>query len=298
MRKGFIVISIFIFALSQAGCWGKRPAQANANTENAEVKETPLPEFTDANEALTVGTKLFDDGKTELAIEAFNQAVKLDPDLAEAYFKLGIAYALVETAQKNTASPMETGDQPEEEPANKKEEPKTNSEKAFLKAVAAYKKIIAKDPKNDVAYYNMGRAYNKLNQDDDSEDALRQAVKLKPDDTEYQTELGAILVKLAKYGEAVGALKKAIDLDPDNLTAQDILDDAEAGVKRVGYAGPPKKDDKKPGPGGSPSPSPDGTPDGTAPLPPPPTPGGKDVKPVNPPPTPVKNEPRPKPKPH
>ena len=51
--------------------------------------------------------KLFDDGKTEMAIEAFNQAVKLNPDLAEAYFKLGIAYALVESMAKNNAAPME-----------------------------------------------------------------------------------------------------------------------------------------------------------------------------------------------
>jgi tetratricopeptide (TPR) repeat protein len=281
MRKGLIVFALFIFALSLAACSGRPPANANSNTATS---ETPLPEFTDANEALTVGTKLFDDGKTELAIEAFQQAVKLNPDLAEAYFKMGIAYGLIENARKNTAAPMETEDA-NTNSEEKKEPAKTDSQKAFIKAVAAYHRIIDQNSKDDVAYYNLGRAYSKLNKDEDAEKALRQAVKLKPDDTEYQTELGDILIKLAQYHEAVGVLKKAIELDPDNLTAQDLLEDAEAGRRRTDYVSP-KKDDKKlsnsntntatgPVTGGSP---------GTAP---PPTPGGT-PRPPKPLPTPAK----------
>ncbi|NOT47391.1 MAG: hypothetical protein HOP17_06540, partial [Acidobacteria bacterium] len=69
---------------------------------------------------------------------------------------------------------------------------------------------------------------------------------LQPDNTEYQTELGAILIKLAKYHEAVAALKKAIDIDPDNIDAQELLEKAEAGRRRIDFA-QPKKDEKKPG---------------------------------------------------
>jgi tetratricopeptide (TPR) repeat protein len=297
MRKGFIAFIILVFALGLAGCWGK--SNNNANTaENTGPKETPLPEFTDANEALAVGTKLFDDGKTEMAIEAFQQAVKLNPDLAEAYFKMGIAYALIESREKNTAAPMQIGETEEDTNTNakgEKKEPKTNSEKAFAKAVAAYKKMIDQNPKDDVAFYNMGRAYNKLNEDEDAEKALRQAVKLKPDDTEYQTELGAILIKLAQYGEAVGALKKAVELDAENIRAQELLEDAEAGVRRVDYVGPKKDEQKKLSNSNvntSASPSAEGTP-GPGQVPPP-TP----VKEVKPQPTPVKTPPPAKPKPH
>lgn len=265
--------------------------RGNANAvQEAEVKETPLPEFTDANEALSVGTKLFDDGKTELAIEAFKQAVKLNPDLAEAYFKLGVAYALVESMAKNTAAPMEVVEPETNTNTNKdgqKAEPKTDSQKAFTKAVAAYKKLIDQDQKNDVAYYNLGRAYSKLNEDEDAEKALRQAVKLKPDSTEYQTELGDILIKLAQYAEAVAALKKAIELDPENLTAQDLLEDAEAGRRRIDYVSP-KKDDKKQSNSNTsalPTPTTGGSP---APPPPPATPGGREIKPAKPATTPVK----------
>ena len=276
MKRVFVFIFLSVFSLSLAACSGREPANMNVNVADAPTpQETPLPEFTDANEALTVGTKLFDDGKTEMAIEAFNQAVKLNPDLAEAYFKLGIAYALVESMAKNNAAPMEVVTETDTN-TNKKGEkapPKTDSEKAFTKAVAAYKKMIDQNPKDDAAYYNLGRAYNKLNEDEDSAKALKQAVKLKPEDSEYQTELGAILIKLAQYYEAVIALKKAVELDPDNLTAQDLLEDAEAGLRRVQYQNPKKDDDKKPEKGASPSPTPEGPPDGSNP-PPPPTPSG------------------------
>ena len=89
----------------------------------------------------------------------------------------------------------------------------------------------------------MGRAYNKLNEDEDAARALKQAVKLSPEDTEYQTELGAILIKLAKYQEAIPPLKKALEIDAENSRAQELLDDAEAGRRRVDFA--VKKPDEK-----------------------------------------------------
>jgi cytochrome c-type biogenesis protein CcmH/NrfG len=112
---------------------------------------------------------------------------------------------------------------------------KTESDKAFANAVKAYEKILAKNPKDDVAQFNIGRSYNKLNEDKDAEKALRQAVKLKPEDSEYLTELGAILVKLAQYQEAVSFLKKAVKLDENNSQAEQLLEKAEAGRKRIDF---------------------------------------------------------------
>jgi tetratricopeptide (TPR) repeat protein len=76
-------------------------------------------------------------------------------------------------------------------------------------------------------------------QDEEAEKAFEKAVKLKPDDSDYQMELGAILIKLAKYREAIEPLKKAVELDPENARAQDLLEDAEAGRQRLDYI-PPK----------------------------------------------------------
>lgn len=215
-------------------------ANSTASNANAAVASNePVPTFSDAETALAEGNKYFDANATEKAIDAYKQAVKLNPDLAEAYFKLGISYSLVENEKDALQVVDETPTPtPGKAKKGKKEDEKvavTDSDKAFESAAKAYEKIINKDPKNDVAQFNLGRSYNKLNKDKEAEKALRQAAKLKPDDIEYQTEFGAILVKLSNYDEAVIALKKAVALDDTNSQAQELLEKAEAGKKRIDF---------------------------------------------------------------
>lgn len=249
---GFILAGILA---ASAGC-SRTSDSANVAAGqtagvNAAPTNTPLPEFTDADAALAEGTKLLDSGETDKAVDALNQAVRLNPELAEAWLRLGIAYALVEKREQ-TLEVVEEQPSPTPTPKGKKPvEIKTRSQKAFEKAVAAYKKIIAANDQDDAAHFNLGRAYNKLNEDEDAAKELKEAVKLKPDDTEYQTELGAILIKLAKYAEAIPPLKKALELDPGNLRAEELLSDAEAGKKRVDFAtkvaNTANRDERKPG---------------------------------------------------
>jgi cytochrome c-type biogenesis protein CcmH/NrfG len=228
--KRFLILLVIASAVSSCSYFRKTAnTEAPANTANA---QPTYPVFTDANEALAEGKRLLDENQTEAAIDALHQAVKLNPDLAEAWFQLGIGYSLAELQMAHSGNV-------EEQPANAKERVKPNSEKAFEKAVEAYKKWIEANPKDDAAYYNLGRTYSKLMKDDEAEDAFREAVKLKPDDSDYQMELGAILIKLAKYREAIDPLKKSVELDPTNERAQELLEDAEAGRQRLDYV-PPK----------------------------------------------------------
>jgi Flp pilus assembly protein TadD len=223
MREFFvaaIILGVLVF-----GACGSKPADNEPTNTNANT-ESQFAHMTDANAALAEGKRLLDENQTELAIQALQQAVKLNPDLAEAYFQLGIAYSLYEMQLERSGAA--TG------PASAK----PNSQKAFETAVTAYKKWIEANPKDDVAFFNLGRTYAKLLKDEDAEEAFRQAVKLKPEDSEYQTELGTILIRLAKYHEAVGALKKALEIDPSNARAEELLEDAEAGRNRVNYVGP------------------------------------------------------------
>lgn len=221
MKSIFLAIVIWISLFLQLACSGNT---ANVGTSDANAQASEFDSITDPNVALAEGDRLFDDNQTERAIEAFKRAVKLNPDLADAHFKLGIAYALLESEQQKAGDEVATGSGV-----------KTKSQMSFERAVEAYKKLLEINPKDDAAQFNLGRSYNKLNKDDQAEDAFRQAVKLKPDDTDYQTEYGSILIKLAKYHEATGPLRKAIQLDAENSRAADLLEDAEAGAKRVDY---------------------------------------------------------------
>ncbi len=219
----------------------------NQNTATVKKEDVPVPTFTDADTALAEGNKYLEEIETEKAIDALKQAVKLNPDLAEAHFQLGIAYSLREKELENAQVVIEEETTPTPTKKGKKDEPQlSNSDKAFENAAKAYEKILKKDPKDAAAQFNLGRSYNKLNKDKEAEKALRQAVKLNPEDSEYQTELGAILIKLAQYEEAVRVLKKAVELDENNSYALDLLEKAEAGKKRIDFANKDKPKPEKP----------------------------------------------------
>ena len=231
MRRSFLLLVFSICVLSLA-CWQSSTDAPVSSDPNAAA---PFADITDANQAMELGNQLFENNETEKAIDAYLRATEINPDLADAWFKLGIAYGLIEKQQQLDAQSDVNA------PGDAQKSGRTNSEKAFRKAVEAYKKMLAENPDDDAALFNLGRSYNKLNEDDEASKALKQAVKLQPENSEYQTELGAIFIKLAQYHEAIPPLKKALDLDPDNSRAADLLDDAEAGRNRVDYT-PPKKD--------------------------------------------------------
>jgi tetratricopeptide (TPR) repeat protein len=233
LMKRFFLIAMLAACVSSCG-WFRKSANTEEPANVAAATPASYPTFTDANQALAEGKRLLDENQTDAAIDALRQAVKINPELAEAWFQLGIAYSLQELQAEQTGAVVE-----QEQPANSKEPVKTNSEKAFHKAVEAYKKWIEANPNDDAAFYNLGRTYSKLMQDEDAEEAFEKAVKLKPEDSDYQMELGAIRIKLAKYREAIDPLKKAVELDPANERAQELLEDAEAGRQRLDYV-PPK----------------------------------------------------------
>lgn len=228
MRQVFTIIVLAVFVVAWAGCTRKSANTDEANNANT-VTESPFANITDANAALAEGNRLLDENQTEMAIEAFRQAVRLNPNLPEPHFKLGIAYALLEMqyAQSGTV-----------DPDNPDARVKTRSQKAFEKAVETYKKWLVANGNDDAAHYNLARTYNKLDKIEEAEKELRQAVKIKPDDADYLTELGAILIKLAQYREALIPLKKAVELDPTNERAASLLEDAEAGRQRLDYVSP------------------------------------------------------------
>lgn len=230
MNYKFLIFTAFlIFAVSCSSNSTANPNNQNANNSNANnsnstpvasssalvnsnaAKPAPtpieVPVYDNAQAALDAGKKFFAEDEDESAIKALEQAVKLDAGMGEAYLYLGFVHDALDHDDE--------------------------SDKAYKDAVKTYLKFTAKNPKDAAAQYNLGRTYNKLNEDDKSEKALRQAIKLQADDSEYHRELGAVLIKLAKYAEAVKELKTALELDSQNTRAEELLERAEAGVERV-----------------------------------------------------------------
>lgn len=201
-------LAILLLFVAQAGCRKHKPSgQSDAPSSSADKGLSPAVDPAKARIALEQGKDLYKKDEDEKAAQAFENAIKLDPDLAEGYFRLGLAYDAL--AQKHEA------------------------DEAYKKAIESYKKFVKANPKDGEAYYNLGQSYAGLHLYGEAANAYRQATRLKADDAEIYYDLGIALTRLAQYDEAASAFQKCLNIDPENYRAQDALDEAREGSKRI-----------------------------------------------------------------
>src|ERR1044071_4836295 len=206
MRSILLICSVWLL-ISASGC--KRGGQQSTNNSAGSpvVSNNLAGDRTRAREQLEKDKQLYRDDQDAEAVAAFQEALKLDPDLAEAHFRLGLGY----------------------ESTGKREE----AESEFKKAIAAYKKYLEDNRDDAEAHYDLGQAYAALGQYSEAIREYREATKLKEDDPDMYYDLGVALTKLAQYDAAATAFSKSLEIDPEKYRAQDGLDDAKEGIKRI-----------------------------------------------------------------
>jgi tetratricopeptide (TPR) repeat protein len=205
MRMKALILCCSILLLFSACKRGAQSTTEVPSGSNGTGVKTSAPG--EARALLEKGKQLYREDQDSAASEAFQQAIALDPDLAEAHFRLGLTF----------------------ETLNKAEE----AEAEYKKAVDGYKKYLNDHPDDFEARYNLGQTYASLNRYSDAIREYRQAIKLKDDDAQMYFDLGMALTRLAQYAEAVSAFSKSLEIDPDNYRAEDALAEAREGVKRI-----------------------------------------------------------------
>ena len=160
-----------------------------------------------ARSLLDQGKEMYRNDRDAEAVLAFMEAVRLDPDLAEAHFRLALGF----------------------ESLGKSEE----AEAAYKKAIGAYKKYFEQNPDDPEAHYALGQTYAGLSQYSEAIREYREALELKEDDPDIYYDLGVAHTKLAQYDLAAKAFSKSLEIDPDFYRAQDGLDEAKEGIKRI-----------------------------------------------------------------
>jgi tetratricopeptide (TPR) repeat protein len=208
MKPPFVIALIVIFSLplGQAACSRKKSVDANSNA-SAGVTSSLDRDRSQARVYLDQGKEFYRTDQDDKAVDAFQLAVKLDPDLAEAQFRLGLAYDAVGKEQE--------------------------AEEAYKKAIEKYKKYVEANNKDAEAHYNMGQAYAGLHLHSEAVREYRQATHLKDDDADMFYDLGTSLMKLAQYDEAAAAFSRSLEIDPENYRAEDGLAEAREGVQRI-----------------------------------------------------------------
>jgi len=147
------------------------------------IKESGLEDY--INTAIywnQLGVAYGDSGMYKEAIEAYKQAIKIDPDDAEAHFNLGVTYG-------------DSG--------------------MYKEAIEAYKQAIRIDPNLAEAHLGLGLTYNNSGMYKEAIEAYKQAIRIDPDYADAHNNLGVTYYESGKYKEAIEAFKQAIRIDPD-----------------------------------------------------------------------------------
>jgi len=91
----------------------------------------------------------------------------------------------------------------------------------YEEAVKQFQIVTVADPKQDVAFANLGNSYHQLKKDEEAVAAYQKAIALKPMEAAYQNNLGLSLGAMKKLDEAKAAFEMAATLDP--MKAGDYL---------------------------------------------------------------------------
>ena len=218
LTKTVAVPVALIIALCQAGCSSsdearqlsaveKTPPAAPASEVAAGAGPNSHPETHDARWHFERGRELYRNDRDAEAAEAYRQAVSLDPGMAEAHYRLGLALASLGEDE--------------------------GAEEAFGRAARAFRKVIGRRPKDAEAYYVSGLANSRLHKYKEAVRDYEKAVDLDPKDGDKYYELGLALSRLAQYEGAVKAHQRAVGIDPDNYRAAEALEEARADLLRL-----------------------------------------------------------------
>lgn len=162
------------------------------------------------------GLKNYREGKNQEAIQYFQAAIQMEPNLAEAHCFLGLAY-------------YTAGKIPEAEAEYKKAiKLRADFAKSYVylghlytykkqieEAINAYGKAVKLKTDEPVAYYNLAYLYLLKNKLKKAETYARRSIDLNPNSHLFHFNLGFILLKSGKLEESEKELLKSIELKED-----------------------------------------------------------------------------------
>jgi tetratricopeptide (TPR) repeat protein len=145
---------------------------------------------------LALGKALVQDGTVPEAIDELREATRLEPDNGEAHYQLGLALAR----------------------AGRKDEATAELQKG--------RKLVAADDRNQNANLDIAEGRIALDKGDLEQAAakFRHAVQLRPDSSDAQRYLGAVLEKQGDTEGASRAYRAAVELNPANVSAKARLE--------------------------------------------------------------------------
>lgn len=144
----------------------------------------PPGDNSDEFEWLNYGNKLLRSQKYEKAVDAFNKAIKVKPDLYQAWYARGRAQRL---------------------------------QQKYKEALESFKRATTYRATYDPAWRELGDTLFALNRYDEARQALEKVISLKPDEFMAYRGLCNVLGELGNYSKAIKACDQAIKINPQPL---------------------------------------------------------------------------------
>jgi tetratricopeptide (TPR) repeat protein len=175
----------------------------------------------DSAEAYTSRGIAYDNlGQHERAIEDFNAAIRLPSDNADAYYNRGNAYSSLKQYQRAIEDYNEVIRlKPDYANVYNNRGDAYSSLKQYQRAIDDFGTAIRLKPDHADAYYNRGCSYDSLNQQQLAIEDYSQAIRLKPDHADAYYNMGNDYSYLKQYQRAIDGLNDAIRLKPDYANA-------------------------------------------------------------------------------
>jgi serine/threonine protein kinase/tetratricopeptide (TPR) repeat protein len=220
------ILSTQVDELSRAIAEGLGTAKEKIEKTEFQVAEmtTASPE---AWRLFQIGRERLDNIDPEKAAEYFEQALKIDPNFAIAYYELSNAYstsAKYNAAREALMKAMElSGRAPEKDRLKIEASYARLEERDPAKTTAIYKEIVKRYPDDKRSRFEFGNFLFNQNKFAEAVTTLQESLRLDPEYGSAFNLLGVVYVKLGEFEKAVQAIKKYVAVTPGEPNPWDTL---------------------------------------------------------------------------
>ncbi|MSO23109.1 MAG: tetratricopeptide repeat protein [Acidobacteria bacterium] len=172
-------------------------------------------------------------GRLQEAREAYRQALRISPDDVDAHRSLGSLCAKLGCWQESVESYKQVLRLKQEVERRNKGRADLAEPERLQEVIDALRQAIRAKPDLADAHYTLGGAYLRMGRWQEATDALLQSIRLRPGSAEAHINLGVAYTKLGRLQEAVVAYQKAIQIKADVPSAYNNLGGAYARLGRV-----------------------------------------------------------------
>lgn len=155
--------------------------------------------------------------KMDDAIKSFKTAVEHSPSFLNAWFNLGVAYARAgEEASSIKAYKRALLINPDHKQAMLNLAVRYAKGGQFQDAIRLYKDVLVQDESYSSAWLNLGIAYFKSGDNLSAGEALERAMELEPNELKARFYASQVKIALRDYAGGVQMMEQVVDMDPTN----------------------------------------------------------------------------------